>query len=194
MLNSLSAVLSPKSPLSDTYFPPTYDLMKALKDFHELQPGDDFSVGSTHIRTYPLNHPGGCLAFRLENAGRVFVFATDHEQPQVPDPGLASFAHGADLLYTEGQYLQTEYDGKEAVPGDAPMCRRGWGHSPMEACVATAVAARRASAARRPPRAVARRRPDRRMRSATCNGWPARSWCGGAAGGRVAPCRSRMRG
>ena len=91
-----------------------------MKDFHELQPGDEFSVGSTRVRTYPLNHPGGCLAFRLENAGRVFVFATDHEHPQVPDPGLAPFAHKADLLYTEGQYLQTEYDGKEAVPGEVP--------------------------------------------------------------------------
>ncbi len=142
VLNSLSAVLSPEAPLSHTYFPPSYDLMKALKDFHELQPGDEFSVGSTRVRTYPLNHPGGCLAFRLENAGRVFVFATDHEQPQVPDPGLASFAHKADLLYTEGQYLQTEYDGKEAVPGDVPLRRHGWGHSPMEACVSTALAAR----------------------------------------------------
>ncbi len=142
VLDSLSAVLSPGSPLSHTYFPPSYDLMKALKDFHELRPGDEFAIGSTRIQTYALNHPGGCLAFRMENAGRVFVFATDHEQPEVPDRKLAAFVHEADLLYTEGQYLQTEYDGKEAVPGDFPLRRHGWGHSPMEACVATALAAK----------------------------------------------------
>src|SRR5262249_29214613 len=79
VLDSLAAVLSPESPLSHTYFPPSYDLMKALKDFHELRPGDDFTIGSTRIRTHALHHPGGCLAFRLDNAGRSFVFATDHE-------------------------------------------------------------------------------------------------------------------
>ena len=154
VLSSLSAVLNPSAPLSHTYFPPSYDLMKALRDFHELQPGDEFSVGSTKVRTYALNHPGGCLAFRLENAGHVLVFATDHEQAVVPDPGLGAFAQGADLLYTEGQYLQTEYDGKTAVPGDAPLKRHNWGHSPMEACVATALAAgvRRLHVGHREPR------------------------------------------
>jgi phosphoribosyl 1,2-cyclic phosphodiesterase len=141
VLNSLSAVLSPAAPLSHTYFPPSYDLMKALKHFRELAPGDEFRIGSTRIRTFALNHPGGCLAYRLENAGRAFVFATDHEQPEVPDRDLAEFAHKADLLYTEGQYLHAEYEGAEPVPGDVRLPRRGWGHSPMEACVRTAVAA-----------------------------------------------------
>jgi phosphoribosyl 1,2-cyclic phosphodiesterase len=141
VLNSLAAVLSPDSPLSNTYFPPTFDLMKAIKSFRELGPGQDFAIGSTRIRTHALCHPGGCLAYRLENAGRVFVFATDHEQPEVPDRDLAAFARGADLLYTEGQYLQGEYDGREALPGGAALSRHGWGHSPVEACVATAVAA-----------------------------------------------------
>jgi phosphoribosyl 1,2-cyclic phosphodiesterase len=141
VLDSLEAVLSPKSPLSHTYFPPTFDLMKAVKDFRELQAQDHFEIGSTRITTYALNHPGGCLAYRLENAGRVFVFATDHEHQEVPDPGLAEFARGADVLYTEGQYLASEYEGRQAIPGDPPLSRKGWGHSPVEACVATAVAA-----------------------------------------------------
>jgi ribonuclease BN (tRNA processing enzyme) len=115
--------------------------MKAIKAFQPLQPGADFHIGSTRITTFPLHHPGGCLAYRLENAGRVFVFATDHEQQQVPDLQLAAFAKGADLLYTEGQYTQAEYEGREELAGDPPMSRRGWGHSPVEACVRTAVAA-----------------------------------------------------
>jgi phosphoribosyl 1,2-cyclic phosphodiesterase len=141
VLASLEAVLSPASPLSGTYFPPTFDMMKAVKGFRPLRPGQDFAVGSTRIRTHALHHPGGCLAFRLDNAGRAFVFATDHEQPEVPDRGLAAFAAAADLLYTEGQYLRDEYEGRIAVPGDVPLSRRGWGHSPAEACVTTAVAA-----------------------------------------------------
>lgn len=140
-LDSLGAVLDPRSSLSQLYFPPTYAEMKALRDIRTLEAGLTLRLGSTAVSTYALHHPGGCLAYRLENAGRVFVFATDHEQQQVPDPGLAAFARGADLLYTEGQYTRAEYEGREGVAGDPAFPRRGWGHSPVEACVSTAVAA-----------------------------------------------------
>jgi phosphoribosyl 1,2-cyclic phosphodiesterase len=141
VLNSLEAVLSPESPLSHTYFPPTYDLLKALRDWRQIEAGTSFTIGSTRINTFALNHPGGCLAFRLENAGRVFVFATDHEHQEVPDRKLAAFAGGADLIYMDGQYLAAEYEGKQGIMGEKPCSRRGWGHSSVEACVATAVAA-----------------------------------------------------
>lgn len=141
VLDGLAVLFNPTSELSRRYFPPTYDQMKALEDFRPLQAGADFAIGSTRIRTYALRHPGGCLAYRLESAGRVFVFATDHEQIEIPDRGLADFAQGADLLYTEGQYTAAEYEGRQKVGHGPAMPRRGWGHSPIEACVATAVAA-----------------------------------------------------
>jgi phosphoribosyl 1,2-cyclic phosphodiesterase len=141
VLNSLAVLFNPASELSRRFFPPTYDQMKALENFRPIQAGADFQIGSTRITTYALCHPGGCLAYRLENAGHVFVFATDHEQMEVPDRGLADFARGADLLYTEGQYTAAEYEGREGVGADPALPRRGWGHSPIEACVATAVAA-----------------------------------------------------
>jgi phosphoribosyl 1,2-cyclic phosphodiesterase len=142
VLDSLRVVMDPRSPLSQTYFPPTFDLLTALRHIREIQPGATFAIGSTTIRTHALNHPGGCLAYRLENAGRSFVFSTDHEHETVPDLQLADFARGADVLYADGQYLQDEYDGRALVPKEvAPQARRGWGHSSVEACVATAVAA-----------------------------------------------------
>ena len=141
VLDSLQAVLSPESALSKTYFPPTFAMMKALEGFKEIDPGEEFALGATRINTLSLCHPGGCLAYRLEYNGKRFVFATDHEQTEVPDKALAEFARGAELLYTEGQYTQAEYDGREALPSEAPLARRGWGHSSVEACVRTALAA-----------------------------------------------------
>jgi phosphoribosyl 1,2-cyclic phosphodiesterase len=141
VLDSLQAVLSPESALSKTYFPPTFAMMKALDRFEEIHPGEELCIGGTRINTLSLCHPGGCLAYRLERDGKRFVFATDHEQTEVPDKALAEFARGAELLYTEGQYTQAEYDGREALPGEAPLARRGWGHSSIEACVRTALAA-----------------------------------------------------
>ena len=141
VLDSLQVVLSPESALSKTYFPPTFAMMKALDGFQEIRPGEEFCIGDTRINTLSLCHPGGCLAYRLERGGKRFVFATDHEQTSVPDEALAEFARGAELLYTEGQYTQAEYDGLEALPGEMPLPRRGWGHSSIEACVRTALAA-----------------------------------------------------
>jgi phosphoribosyl 1,2-cyclic phosphodiesterase len=141
VLDSLTAVLSPDSALSRLYFPPTYSEMKSEINFHPVVGGNEWSFGSTNVRSYALNHPGGALAFRIENAGRVIVIATDHEHLEVPDPGLAEFARGADLLYTDGQYLQTEYEGTRGVGKDPAFPRKRWGHSPVEACVKTGVAA-----------------------------------------------------
>ncbi len=141
VLQSLDAVLSPTSALSHVYFPPTFDMMQALRRTEELNPWQEFHIGETKVRTFPLRHPGGGLAFRFDRAGKAYVFATDHEEPEGRDEALASFARGADVLYTEGQYTQSEYEGKEALPGEGPMPRRGWGHSSIEACVRTAIAA-----------------------------------------------------
>lgn len=140
-LDSLTAVLNPDSALSKIYFPPTYELMGALNEFCPVTAGEIWQIGSTKVSTFATNHPGGALAYRLENAGRVFVFATDHEHLAAPDPALADFARGADLLYIDGQYTRAEYEGREGIGDEAPMSREGWGHSTVEDCVKTAVAA-----------------------------------------------------
>jgi phosphoribosyl 1,2-cyclic phosphodiesterase len=140
-LHNLGVLFNPQSEMSRRYFPPTFEQMTAVKDFRPIPPGSAFEIGSTRIRTHALTHPGGCLAYRLENAGRVFVFATDHEQVEAPDVGLVEFARGADLLYTEGQYTCGEYEGRDKICCSPAMSRHGWGHSTVEACASTAVAA-----------------------------------------------------
>ncbi len=140
-LDKLDRLFDPQSEMSRRYFPPTYEQMKALKNIQPVPPGSTFDIGTTHIRTYSLTHPGGCMAYRLENAGHAYVFATDHEQLEVPDRGLAEFARGADFFYTEGQYTRGEYEGRDKIGNSPALPRRGWGHSAIEACVCTAVAA-----------------------------------------------------
>jgi ribonuclease BN (tRNA processing enzyme) len=93
------------------------------------------------VTTLALNHPGGSLAYRFDRAGKSVVIATDHEQPEAPDLTLAKFAQGADLLYMDAQYLQGEYAGEIGIGNEAPQARIGWGHTPIEACLPTALAA-----------------------------------------------------
>jgi phosphoribosyl 1,2-cyclic phosphodiesterase len=141
VMHSMDAVLDPASPLSNTYFPPTFNLLRAIKVRHTIEADQSFAIGSTTVTTIKLRHPGGCLGFRLDCNGKRFVFCTDHEHKEVPDPALAEFARGADLLYLDGQYLDDEYEGRTGIMDEKPLARRGWGHSSVEACVATAAAA-----------------------------------------------------
>jgi phosphoribosyl 1,2-cyclic phosphodiesterase len=102
VLHSLSALLCSDMPLSHSYFPPDYDLLKALRNFHVLPEYASFHIGNSHVRTIPLRHPGGCTGFRLDHEDRSFVFITDHEHPETPDRQLVEFARDADLLYLDG--------------------------------------------------------------------------------------------
>lgn len=91
-------------------------------------------IGGVNVKTFPLNHPGGCVGYVFEKGGRKIIYATDNELPIQPgeifpdrqDTGplrkipeaLTDIAHGADLLITDAQYDDPEYARK-----------KGWGHA-----------------------------------------------------------------
>jgi phosphoribosyl 1,2-cyclic phosphodiesterase len=114
--------------IAPPYFPVRLAGAPATIEYAEID-GGAFTVGDIRVSTLPLNHPDGCLAFRLEREGRRVVFATDHEHgdPQV-DAALAEFSKGADHLIYDATYLPAEYE----------SLRKGWGHSTWYAAIATA--------------------------------------------------------
>lgn len=83
-----------------------------------------WQIGSARVSRIALNHPGGSTGFRIEDAdGSKLAFLTDNEleppgQRQVTVDELARFAHGADLLIHDSQYLDEDLPSKH-----------GWGHS-----------------------------------------------------------------
>lgn len=90
-------------------------------------------VGDLTISSLALNHPDGCLSYRLDNGDRGIVYATDHEHGnEQTDQGLARFSSGAEYLIYDAMYLEKEYE----------KLRRGWGHSTWYAAVQVALAAR----------------------------------------------------
>jgi ribonuclease BN (tRNA processing enzyme) len=67
-----------------------------------------------------LNHPQGCLGFRVETKDKVLVYATDNEPGDpVFDKKVRKQAEGADVLIYDAQYLPEEYAAR----------KQGWGHS-----------------------------------------------------------------
>lgn len=73
----------------------------------------------------------GVLHYRLDYAGKAYVFATDVEGTEDGEPTLSAFAAGADVLAHDAQY--TDYDYYSNTPP-----KRGWGHSTYRMACATA--------------------------------------------------------
>ncbi len=102
-------------------------------------------VGATKITAFEVCHPAPCLAYRIENGGKVFVFCTDHElrhggEPDDPkqraslqsEERLKEHTHGVDVMYRDGQFFRAEYDGHLGIGLSPGVPRIDWGHSCIE--------------------------------------------------------------
>jgi len=118
-------------------FPVTLEAMGARLDFSEVKDGSRVAVGPATVTARALNHPGGCLGYRVERGGRAVVYATDFEplDDGALDPVAVELARGADLLIADAQYTADEYAGR------CGPCRKGWGHNAVEHATALAEAA-----------------------------------------------------
>jgi phosphoribosyl 1,2-cyclic phosphodiesterase len=106
--------------MASPYFPVNLDQMRARRDFCNIENGCLDMEDGIRMKTAWLNHPQGCLGFRLEAQGKVLVYATDNEPGDAKfDRAVRKLAEGADLLIYDAQYLPEEYAAR----------RRGWGHS-----------------------------------------------------------------
>jgi phosphoribosyl 1,2-cyclic phosphodiesterase len=116
--NSLRQVL--EAQLAKPYFPIDVSTMSAEREFHEIAGGAKWEVKGTKVATAWLNHPQGCLGYRLDTAAGSVVYATDNEPGAADfDANLRQLAGGADVLIYDAQYS----------PEQLASTRKGWGHS-----------------------------------------------------------------
>jgi len=104
-------------------FPVRLQDLAAQLTMKDLEDGDTFEVGDATVTVASMNHPGGCLAYRIEYQGFVVVYATDTEMAGGPGDELIELARGADVLIVDAQYTAQEYASK-----------KGWGHSTWQEC------------------------------------------------------------
>jgi phosphoribosyl 1,2-cyclic phosphodiesterase len=105
--------------MANPYFPVNMETMGALRRFYNLDE-QPINVGRAVLRFAPLNHPQGCVGYRIEAEGGVFVLATDNE-PGSPahDKALRDLVRDADVLVYDAQYTPEQLAGE----------KKGWGHS-----------------------------------------------------------------
>ncbi len=115
------------------YFPVDMSSLGAEMKIVEVEdPIIDFGAMSVKWEEQ-IYHPGGCLRFSFEYAGKKIVFASDVElnmmfgkdyptdEEKEHAQQYLKFIQGADLLIGDGQYTDAEYPSKET-----------WGHTSME--------------------------------------------------------------
>jgi phosphoribosyl 1,2-cyclic phosphodiesterase len=116
-IRSLKRVMEEQ--MAAPYFPVGLSEMKSQQNFYDIEQGR-VALDDVTIETMWLNHPQGCLGFRIESKDGILVYATDNEPGDAAfDKSVRKLAAGADVLIYDAQYLPEEYEAR----------KRGWGHS-----------------------------------------------------------------
>ena len=84
------------SPFRALLTPPVFE----VADYPEA-----LSVMGLHVTTLPVRHPVPCRALRMTDGEKTLVFTGDTNTC----PGLAAFAHGADVLLADSAFLQDQW-------------------------------------------------------------------------------------
>jgi ribonuclease Z len=92
------------------WFPVELDSCASNIEFHDFMPGDTLTPHDGIImRTAALNHPGGCIGYRVEWRGRAVAMVTDTEHvPGKLDPAVLDLIQGADLVIYDATYTEAE--------------------------------------------------------------------------------------
>lgn len=110
--------------LAPPYWPVPWEQMDAHFEFSEFAP-DEIEIGNLRVRGCPMPHPGGCLAYRIDDAnGASLVYATDIEwrnRTQTQETAfitMCSEPRPTDLLVIDAHFAEANADAFV-----------GWGHT-----------------------------------------------------------------
>jgi phosphoribosyl 1,2-cyclic phosphodiesterase len=105
--------------MANPYFPVNMKEMASTRHFFNLDQRP-INLSGAVIRSIPLNHPQGCVAYRIDADGGSIVLATDTE-PGSPhhDRALREFVRGANVMVYDAQF----------TPEQLANEKKGWGHS-----------------------------------------------------------------
>ena len=114
--------------MANPYFPIDMSKLPCVRDYIDLVEGT-FRVAEASILVKKLNHPQGCVGYRITQNGKVIAYCTDVEQgPEWSENNFKELAQDADCLIVDAQYTPEEY------PDHV-----GWGHSTWKQSVESAV-------------------------------------------------------
>jgi phosphoribosyl 1,2-cyclic phosphodiesterase len=116
--------------MATPYFPIDMSRLPCIRNFIDLVEGT-FRVSDAEVIVRKLNHPQGCVGYRVVQGGKVVAYCTDVEHGVAwSDSNLLALADNADCLIVDAQFTPEEY-----------ADHVGWGHSTWKQSVESAVQA-----------------------------------------------------
>jgi phosphoribosyl 1,2-cyclic phosphodiesterase len=114
--------------MANPYFPVDMSKLPCSREYVDLVEGT-FTVADTRILVLPLNHPQGCVGYRIMQNGKVLAYCTDVEHGlDWSDKNIRTLAKDADFLIVDSQYTPDE------LPDHV-----GWGHSSWKQAIETGI-------------------------------------------------------
>lgn len=113
---SLENVLSQQ--MKYPFFPVPIPKSPSQLNFHEIKENQEITIGDIKVTSYRVNHPDGCLAYRIDYGNKSIVYSTDTEHTDKIDKNILKAAENADIFIYDCNYTEEEYES-----------RKGWGHS-----------------------------------------------------------------
>lgn len=106
--------------MREPFLPITTDIFRASIAYRDIEPGSTVTPRpGIAVSTVALNHPGGCLGYRVDFDGKAICYITDTEHvPGQPDRNVLALIDGADLVIYDATFTDEEF-----------MPCRGFGHS-----------------------------------------------------------------
>lgn len=103
------------------FFPIDLDFMASKKEYKPFPIGETVLINNLKITSMEMNHPGGCLGYRIEEEGSVFTFCTDTEfdfDNKHESKKYCDFIQDSNLVIFDTQYMIKQIHDK-----------KNWGHS-----------------------------------------------------------------
>lgn len=117
-----------KSQMKAPFFPVDLSTIDRKIEYHSIYETEIDFGSDIKITSCSLNHPNGCLAYRLYHKDKSIVYAIDTEELKGDlRTKFLKFAANADVLLYDAQYTKDEYLGLDGKPP-----KKGFGHSTFE--------------------------------------------------------------
>ena len=106
--------------MAPPFFPVGPEAFAANILYEDFEPGDLLEPNSgIVVKTVALNHPNGCIGYRIEYSGKAICYISDTEHVEGnTDQRICDLIEGADIVIYDAAYTSEEYDS-----------HRGFGHS-----------------------------------------------------------------
>ncbi len=103
------------------YFPITMETMRSSYEFVSIVPDQSIDLGQgLRVKTFAVDHPNGCLCYRIEKGSAAVVYCTDTGPLTTErNVGFLDFLRGADLLIYDAYFTDEEFF----------QDKEDWGHS-----------------------------------------------------------------